>query len=86
MTEVSKKTGVSWVTVRKIFLHMEGLGVIIKTNKIGKAQLFKLNLHSGLTRDILRLETGLGPELFPHEYEEKQDNEPQKVLPAQTAV
>jgi len=43
MTDVSEATGIAWNTLKELFPHFVRDGIVIKTRKIGRATMYKLN-------------------------------------------
>lgn len=45
-TEIAKKSGVGYSTVKLFWKQLEKNGIVINTRKIGKAKLYKLNYNN----------------------------------------
>ena len=59
LTEIARKTNVSYPIVVNIIEDFLKRGIIKETRKIGKARLIKLNTDNELVRQLLRLQWSL---------------------------
>lgn len=57
--EIAENSNVSWNTLEKIWPHLIYKGFVIKTRKIGKQELFKLNLESELVKRLAAFDDSL---------------------------
>ena len=56
VSDLAKNTGVSRPTVYKIIKTLEDSKLVIKTRKLGKSNMYKLNLKNKLVRTILKFD------------------------------
>jgi predicted transcriptional regulator len=54
-TEISKNSGVAWKTLYRIWPTLEKYGLIVKTRRIGRAELYKLNEESPIAKALNEL-------------------------------
>jgi len=59
MTEISKETGISWITLNKLFPVFEKLGIIMETRQIGRARMYMINKNSPITRYWISIHTAV---------------------------
>ncbi len=55
-TDIYENTGVSRVTLQEIIKDLEKKGIIKKTRKVGRAQMYKINKDSPLTKQLMKFE------------------------------
>jgi predicted transcriptional regulator len=56
---VAKETGVSRITIEKIWKHLAKIGLIVKSRKLGKRIMWKLNKDSPKVRILMQTITKL---------------------------
>jgi len=58
-TDISKESGVGWATLFKIWPTLEQSVIVIKTRRIGRANLYKLNMESPIVQELIRFDRTL---------------------------
>jgi len=60
MSEISRRSDVSWLTVYRIIPRLVSLGVIAEEERRGKSRLFRLNDRSRVAQIIAELSREMG--------------------------
>lgn len=55
LTDLSKKAGVSWTTLNRIFPKLLERGMVIQVRQVGMARLYKLNTENSLVLKLVDL-------------------------------
>ena len=55
LTDLSKKAGVSWTTLNRIFPKLLERGMVVKVRQVGMAKLYKLNMDNMLVLKMVDL-------------------------------
>jgi len=56
MTEVAKNSGVSYSTLQTFWYKLEKNNIVVKTRRVGKSDLYKLNVNNPAVKDLIRLD------------------------------
>ena len=59
LTEIARNSGVSYSTLQTFWERLEKNNIVIKTRRIGKSDLFKLNTKNPAVKQLLRLDWNL---------------------------
>jgi len=59
MTEIARKSNVSYNSLKVFFPNLVNSGILIKTRKIGKSDYYKLNLENTFVIDLMKLDWSL---------------------------
>jgi hypothetical protein len=67
MTEIAKKSGVSYSTLQTFWNNLEKNCIVIKTRRVGKSDLYKLNTQNPAVQQLIKLDWNLvtGVEVYP---------------------
>jgi len=57
--EICENTGVSWNTLETFWDKIEEKEIVIKSRKIGKSYLFKINLKNSIVQKLMELDKKL---------------------------
>ena len=57
--QVAEITGVSWISLDKFWDNLIKMGIIKKTRKIGKSELFKLNELDPIAKYLIKIDKEL---------------------------
>ena len=63
LTEIAKNAGVAWSTIHTFFPRLVEMGIVKKTRKIGRAQLYKLDTKNPLVKKLIDLDNKIIYEL-----------------------
>ncbi len=55
LTDLSKKAGVSWTTLNRIFPKLLERGMVVQVRQVGMAKLYKLNMDNMLVLKMVEL-------------------------------
>lgn len=58
-SQVAKEIGISRITIEPIWGELEKKGIIIKTRRIGRAEMYKLNKKNPLVKELLEFDMKL---------------------------
>ena len=56
MTEIAKNSGVSYSTLQTFWDKLERNNIIIKTRRVGKSDLYKLNINNPAVQQLIKLD------------------------------
>ena|SRR3990167_3497546 len=59
LTEIAKNSGVSYSTLQTFWERLEKNNIVIKTRRVGKSDLYKLNTKNPAVKQLLRLDWNL---------------------------
>lgn len=56
LTEIAKNSGVSYSTMQTFWHKLEKNNLVIKTRRIGKSDMYKLNTNNPAVKELIRLD------------------------------
>jgi predicted transcriptional regulator len=56
LTEIAKNSGVSYSTLQTFWHKLERNNIVIKTRRIGKSDLYKLNTKNPAVKELIKLD------------------------------
>ncbi|MBU2615694.1 MAG: helix-turn-helix domain-containing protein [Nanoarchaeota archaeon] len=56
MTEIAKNSGVGYSTLQTFWGNLEKNNIVVKTRRVGKSDLYKLNVNNPAVKQLLRLD------------------------------
>lgn len=59
LTEIAKNSGVSYSTLQTFWDKLERNNIVIKTRRVGKSDLFKLNTKNPAVKQLIKLDWNL---------------------------
>ncbi len=59
MTEIAKNSGISYSTLQTLWNKLERNKIVIKTRRVGKSDLFKLNTLNPAVKQLIKLDWNL---------------------------
>ena len=59
LTEIAKNSGVSYSTLQTFWNNLEKNKIVIKTRRVGKSDLFKLNTKNPAVQQLIKLDWNL---------------------------
>ncbi|MEK6861925.1 MAG: helix-turn-helix domain-containing protein [Nanoarchaeota archaeon] len=59
LTEIAKNSGVSYSTLQTFWDKLERNNIVVKTRRIGKSDLYKLNTKNPAVRQLIKLDWNL---------------------------
>lgn len=59
LTEIAKNSGVGYSTLQTFWNNLEKNNIVIKTRRVGKSDLYKLNTNNPAVKQLLKLDWNL---------------------------
>ncbi len=59
LTEIAKNSGVSYSTLQTFWEKLEKNNIVIKTRRVGKSDLYKLNTKNPAVKQLIKLDWNL---------------------------
>jgi len=59
LTEIAKNSGVSYSTLQTFWNRLEKNNIVVKTRRVGKSDLFKLNTKNPAMKQLIKLDWNL---------------------------
>ena len=59
LTEIAKNSGVSYSTLQTFWDKLEKNNIVIKTRRVGKSDLYKLNTQNPAVKQLIKLDWNL---------------------------
>ncbi|MEK6894239.1 MAG: hypothetical protein AABX10_02135 [Nanoarchaeota archaeon] len=56
LTEIAKNSSVSYSTLQSFWNRLESNNIVIKTRRVGKSDLFKLNTNNPAVKELIKLD------------------------------
>lgn len=56
LTEIAKNSGVSYSTMQVFWHKLERNNLVIKTRRVGKSDMYKLNTKNSAVKELIRLD------------------------------
>lgn len=67
LTDIAKNADIGWSTLHQFWNDIVKLGIVIKTRRIGRAELYKLNLNSSIVKRLIELDNDVSKILIKQE-------------------
>ena len=67
LTDIAKNSDIGWTTLHQFWNNIVKLGIVTKTRKIGRAELYKLNSNSPLVKKLIELDMDVSKKLMSEE-------------------
>ena len=67
MTDIAKNSDIGWSTLHGFWKEFVKLGIVTKTRRIGRAELYKLNLKSPVVKKLIDLDNDISKKLIQEE-------------------
>ncbi len=71
MTDIAKNSDVGWSTLHQFWSSIVKLGVVTKTRRIGRAELYKLNANSPIVKKLIELDMDVSKKLLSEQINRK---------------
>ena len=69
LTDIAKGAEIAWNTLHEFWQDLVKLSVVKKTRKIGRAELYKLNLENPLVKKLIEIDMLVSKQLIKIEVE-----------------
>ena len=67
LTDIAKNSDIGWSTLHQFWNDIVRLGIVIKTRRIGRAELYKLNSNSQIVKKLIELDNDVSKMLIKQE-------------------
>lgn len=67
LTDIAKNSDIGWSTLHKFWNDLVKLNIVAKTRRIGRAELYKLNVTSPLVKKLIDLDMSISKKLMKEE-------------------
>jgi len=67
LTDIAKNSDIGWSTLHLFWNKLVELGIVTKTRRIGRAELYKLNVGSPLVKKLIELDKDISKKLINEE-------------------
>ncbi len=64
LTDIAKGAGIAWSTLHACWPDFVKVGIVIKTRKIGRAELYKLDLANPLVKKLIEMDILVSTQLI----------------------
>ncbi|MBI4146036.1 hypothetical protein HY489_01720 [Candidatus Woesearchaeota archaeon] len=71
LTDISKGAEIAWSTLHEFWQGLVKLGIVKKTRKIGRAELYKLHLDNPLVKKLIEIDMLVSKQLIQLEIEKQ---------------
>ena len=71
LTNISEGAEIAWSTLHEFWSDLVKLGIVRKTRKIGRAELYKLNLENPLVKKLIEIDILVSKQLIQLEIEKQ---------------
>lgn len=69
LTDIAKNADIGWTTLHMFWNKLVKLGIVEKTRRIGRAELYRLNMKSLLVKKLIELDLAISKNLIYKELE-----------------
>ena len=67
LTDIAKNADIGWSTLHQFWNDIVKLGIVVKTRKIGRAELYKLNSSNSIVKRLIELDNDVSKILIKQE-------------------
>ena len=67
LTDIAKNSDIGWSTLHLFWNKLVEIGIVTKTRRIGRAELYKLNVGSPLVKKLIELDKDISKKLINEE-------------------
>lgn len=67
LTNIAKNSDIGWSTLHGFWKNVVKLGIVTKTRRIGRAELYKLNLNSPVVKKLIDLDKDISKKMIQEE-------------------
>lgn len=69
LTDIAKNADIGWTTLHQFWPRLVKLGIVIRTRRIGRAELYKLATNDPLVKRIIDIDNHISKKLMQEELE-----------------
>jgi hypothetical protein len=67
MTDIARNSDIGWSTLHGFWKNIVALGIVMPTRRIGRAELYKLNMKSPVVKKLIALDMDISKKLLQEE-------------------
>ena len=67
LTDIAKNSDIGWSTLHGFWKELVTLGIVTRTRRIGRAELYKLNINSPLVKKLIDLDMDISKKMMQEE-------------------
>lgn len=71
LTDIAKGAEIAWSTLHEFWPELVRLGIVVRTRKIGRAELYKLNAENQLAKKLMEIDMLVSKQLILEEAEKQ---------------
>lgn len=71
LSDIAKGADIAWSTLHEYWPQLVQMGMVVKTRKIGRAELYKLNTRNPLVKKLLELDMFVSTQFIQKEVEKE---------------
>lgn len=64
LTDIAKNSDIGWSTLHGFWKELVTLGIVTRTRRIGRAELYKLNISSPLVKKLIDLDMDISKKMI----------------------
>ena len=64
LTDIAKHADIGWSTLHGFWKDIVALGIVTKTRRIGRAELYKLNMKNGIVIKLIELDKDISRKMI----------------------
>lgn len=71
LTDIAKGAEIGWTTLHQFWPRLVKLGIVKKTRRIGRAELYKINLENSSVKKLIELDIIISKQIIKKELEKQ---------------
>ena len=71
LTDIAKNSDIGWSTLHGFWKDFVKIGIVTKTRRIGRAELYKLNINSPVVKKLIDLDGDISKKLMQEEIDKQ---------------
>ena len=71
LTDIAKNADIGWSTLHKFWSDLVKLGMVVKTRRIGRAELYRLNMESPMVKKLIELDLNISKKMLETELDKR---------------
>lgn len=71
LTDIAKNSDIGWSTLHKFWNDLVKLGMVVKTRRIGRAELYRLNMESQMVKKLIELDLNISRKMLETELDKR---------------
>jgi len=71
LTDIARNSDIGWSTLHLFWKNLVTMEIVVKTRRIGRAELYKLNINSSLVKKLIDLDRDISKKFIDAETKQK---------------